>query len=56
VGGFGLFRGFYYGIDLITVAEDNRVQLLLNLSQYARRVDARKVAVDVFVDDLDQGK
>jgi hypothetical protein len=36
------------------MANDDGIQLLLDFAEQARRVDARKVPVDVFVDDLDE--
>ena len=36
------------------MADDDVIQLLLDIPQHPRRVDARKVPIDVFVDDLNE--
>ena len=36
------------------MANDDGIQLLLDFAKQARRVDARKVPVDVFVNNLDE--
>jgi len=36
------------------MADDDVIQLLLDIPQQPRRVDAREVPIDLFIDDLDE--
>jgi hypothetical protein len=56
LGGLYLLYGFYSGIEFSSVAQNDGVQLLLDLAQQSRRVDSREIAVDMLVNDFDQGK
>ena len=55
-GGFGLSCGFDNCFNLFAMAGNDAVQFLLDLPQDARRIDAGKVPVHVFIHDFDQRK
>ena len=54
--GLGLLFRFYGCVDFCAMTLDDGFQFLLDLTKYARRIDAREIAVDVFVHNLDQGE
>jgi hypothetical protein len=51
-----LLFGFYSGIELSSVPQNHRVQLLLDLAQQSGRIDSREITIDMLVNDFDQGK
>ena len=59
-GGFGRRLdpscGLDGAIDFCSMTGDYRIELLLDFTENTRRIDSRKVSIDVFVNDLDRGK
>ena len=53
---FAFSRGLDGAIDFGAMAGNDRIQLLLDLAEDPRRIDTGEIAVDMLVDDFDEGE
>ena len=53
---FAFPRGLDGAIDFSAMAGNDRIQFLLDLAQDPRRIDTGEIAVDMLVDDFDEGE